>query len=212
MKTALSNFIIFATGAVIGSVVTWKIIKTKYEQIAQEEINSVKEVFSKREDELKWNHSGEPIGKVENVEKTEDGIKFSATVNKPDLQEYAAKIKKEGYFNYSNPSEPKDEEKKEESNMNKPYVIPPEEFGEADGYNTISLTYYIDGYLADDDYDVVEDVDDIIGLESLNHFGDYEDDSVFVRNDRLMTDYEILLDQRNYLDIINRSPHLVEEE
>ena len=74
MKTALSNFIIFATGAVIGSVVTWKIIKTKYEQIAQEEIDSVKEVFSKKEDDLKWEYSGEPIGKIVSVEKTEDGV------------------------------------------------------------------------------------------------------------------------------------------
>lgn len=209
MKTALSNFIIFATGAAIGSVVTWKILKTRYEQIAQEEINSVKEVFSKKEDELKWEHLGEPIGKVEKTEETEDGIKFSVSMNKPDLQEYAAKIKEEGYFNYSNPSEPK---KEEETKVEKPYVIPPEEFGEADGYDTISLTYYIDGYLADDMLDVVEDVDDVVGFESLNHFGEYEDDSVFVRNDRLKTDYEILLDQRNYLDIINRSPHLVEEE
>ena len=82
MKTTLSNFIIFATGAAIGSVVTWKIVKTKYEQIAKEEINSVKEVFSKKEAELKYDHSGEPIGKVENVEETEDGIKFSASLTK----------------------------------------------------------------------------------------------------------------------------------
>ena len=209
MKTALSNFIIFATGAAIGSVVTWKILKTRYEQIAQEEIDSVKEVFSKKEDELKWEYLGEPIGKVEKTEETEDDIKFSVSMNKPDLQEYAAKIKEEGYFNYSNPSESK---KEKETKVEKPYVIPPEEFGEADGYDTISLTYYIDGYLADDMLDVVEDVDDVVGFESLNHFGEYEDDSVFVRNDRLKTDYEILLDQRNYLDIINRSPHLVEEE
>ena len=28
-------------------------------------------------------------------------------------------------------------------------------------------------------------MDEIVGKESLNHFGEYEDDSVFVRNDRL---------------------------
>ena len=42
---------IFFLGAGVGSLVTWKIVKTKYEQIAQEEIDSVKEVFSKRLDE-----------------------------------------------------------------------------------------------------------------------------------------------------------------
>ena len=67
MKTTLSNFIIFATGAAIGSVVTWKIVKTKYEQIAQEEIDSVKEVYSKRES----------IGTVIGKEISEEGLKVS---------------------------------------------------------------------------------------------------------------------------------------
>ena len=50
MKNQLSNIIIFAAGAAIGSAVTWKLLKTKYEQIAQEEIDSVKAVFSRREE------------------------------------------------------------------------------------------------------------------------------------------------------------------
>ena len=40
--------------------------------------------------------------------------------------------------------------------------------------------------------------DDVVGMESLTHFGEYEDDSVFVRNDRLKCDYEILMDERTY--------------
>lgn len=44
-----------------------------------------------------------------------------------------------------------------------------------------------------------------IGFESLGHFGEYEDDSVFVRNDRLKTDYEILLDEENYSDSYARN-------
>ena len=41
------NVLIFAAGAAIGSAVTWKLIKTKYEQIANEEIESVKEFFGR---------------------------------------------------------------------------------------------------------------------------------------------------------------------
>lgn len=40
-----------------------------------------------------------------------------------------------------------------------------------------------------------------IGDDALGHFGEYEDDSVFVRNDEEQTDYEILLDGRNYHDV-----------
>ena len=40
---------IFVAGAAFGSFVTWKLLRDKYEQIAQDEIDSVKEVFSKKD-------------------------------------------------------------------------------------------------------------------------------------------------------------------
>ena len=81
-----------------------------------------------------------------------------------------------------------------------PYVISPDEFSENEDYETESLTYYSDGILADDRDNII-DIDMVVGRESLNHFGEYEDDSVFVRNEELKTDYEILLDTRRYSDI-----------
>ena len=86
----------------------------------------------------------------------------------------------------------------------RPYVICPEEFGEMDEYETESLTYYADGVLTDDFDNEIEDVDDLVGEESLSTFGDYEDDSVFVRNDKYKTDYEILLDDRKFSEIIRK--------
>ena len=50
----------------------------------------------------------------------------------------------------------------------------------------------------------IEDVDNIVGLDSLDTFGKYEDDSIYVRNDSLKCDYEILADNSNYSDIIER--------
>ena len=82
-----------------------------------------------------------------------------------------------------------------------PYVISPDEFGNEFDYEEVSLTYYADGVLTDDQDNIIEDVEGLVGLDSLNHFGEYEDDSVFVRNDALQTDYEILADLRNYSDV-----------
>ena len=48
----MKEFIVFAAGAAIGSVITWKVLKDKYEKLAQEEIDSVKEAFSRREKKL----------------------------------------------------------------------------------------------------------------------------------------------------------------
>ena len=80
----------------------------------------------------------------------------------------------------------------------KPYVIYPEEFGAISDHETISLTYYADGTLTDDDNVKIDDIEGTVGLDSLTHFHEYEDDSVFVRNERLKCDYEILFDMREY--------------
>lgn len=196
-----SIFFAFITGAGIGAVCTWKLLKRKYELIAQEEIDSVKAAYATRK-------SIEKSGKSF-VEGFRDGLKVAEdrTQKDEDFKRYVSVIQKEGYTDYSRSSK----EKKGEAFMEKPYVISPEEFGEFEEYEKISLTYYADEILADENDEEVDDVDEIVGEESLKHFGEYEDDSVFVRNDRLKCDYEILLDQRNYSDVAETKPHQVEE-
>ena len=191
------NFMIFVVGAAVGSIVTWRYIDKKYEQIAQEEIDSVKEVFAKREQDSAENDVV--------IEKA-----FSAK-EKPNIVEYTAKLREQGYTNYADiePETNKEEVDEESMDINTPYVISPEEFGEFDDYEAIGLTYYADQVLTDDDDELIEDIEDTIGFDSLNHFGEYEDDSVFVRNDRLKCDYEILLDHRKYSDVVKRKPHEV---
>lgn len=185
----VTGLIIFALGAATGSVVTWQFAKKKYKQIAEEEINSVKEMFANR------GHDSEDV--EINVE-PQPGVEASLKKfeEKPDISTYAEILKNEGYVS-------------EETKMaeNKPYVISPDEFGEFEDYDTISLTYYADQVLVDDGGDKIEDVDDVVGMESLAHFGEYEDDSVFVRNDRLRCDYEILMDERTYSEAQKERPH-----
>ena len=64
--------------------------------------------------------------------------------------------------------------------------------------------------LTDENDEIIEDVEETVGFESLNHFGEYEDDSVFVRNDARKCDYEILLDQRTYSEVAKGRPHQME--
>lgn len=185
----VTGLIIFVLGAATGSAVTWQFAKKKYERIAEEEINSVKEVFSKREQDMAdVEITVEPKPSVEaSLKKFEE---------KPDISTYAGILKNEAYV-------PEGTEMAE----NKPYVISPEEFGEFEDYDTISLTYYADQVLVDDGGDKIEDVDDVVGMESLTRFGEYEDDSVFVRNDRLRCDYEILMDEQTYSEARKERPH-----
>lgn len=182
----------FIMGAAVGVAGTFGYAKKKYEEIAQEEIDSVKEVFSRKENDTR-------------VVAEKETTNFDT--NKPDLTEYAAILKKEKYINYSEANE-KDEEGKEI--MNKPYVIPPESFDDLEDYDAISLIYYADGILADENDEIIEDVENVVGFESLSHFGEFEDDSVYVRNDARKCDYEILTDQRNYSEVAKPKPHQME--
>lgn len=91
----------------------------------------------------------------------------------------------------------------EETTVNKPYVIDPRELGDTD-YSIDSLLYFEDGVLTDDDLNPILQSNNIIG-DALMHFGEYEDDSVCVRNDELKKDFEILKDIRKYNDIKKNS-------
>ena len=41
----MKNLLFFVAGAAIGSIATWKLIEKKYKDLADEEIESVKETF-----------------------------------------------------------------------------------------------------------------------------------------------------------------------
>ena len=185
----------FALGAAAGFVASWKYNETKYKKIADDEIESVKEMFvaDTTENTPDENSADEP--KEEQYEQL--------TFDESERNEYEDIVKKQGYVDYS---KTKKEEEGGDTMSDEPYVISPDEFGELDDYETNSLTLYADGILADDGDDAIEDIEGTVGEDSLNHFGEYEDDSVFVRNDRLKTDYEILLDTRRYADVVDGYP------
>ena len=202
-RLTLSNVVMFAAGAAIGSAVTWKLLKTKYEQLVEAEIEDMKEYYSRKEP--KEPKKDEDIEIWTDIDDEEDDIK--PTPKTPSVREYAEKLQEQGYTNYSDM-----EKQREADDVAKPYVIPPDEFGEKDDYETYSLTLYADEILTDEQDMPIEDVDNVVGCESLTHFGEYEDDSVFVRNDKYKTDYEILLDPRKYSEVIKSNPHLAEDE
>lgn len=205
-----SMFAIFTAGMAVGSVSTWCFAKKKYERIANEEIESVKERFSYKKDTKEPKDESEE----EQVHDFETASKQAAVAReKPSVSEYAKKLNSEGYTNYSSPKKDDTEkviEEEDDTLVDKehPYIITPEEFGQFADYDQISLTYFADHVLADENDEPLEDIEGAVGFESLAHFGEYEDDSVHVRNERLKVDYEILLDLRKYSDILKDKPYL----
>ena len=117
----MNNFIPFLLGAVSGSVITWALLNNKYKQIAQEEIDSVKEVFSKKEELIDVTEL-HPKVKVELAEQEEEN---------PEMEKYKKLVR-----DYRKESTKKKEEKDEDEEMDidKPYVISPEEFDTLDDW------------------------------------------------------------------------------
>ena len=188
MKDYVTKIIIFLSGVAAGAAISWKYLESKYKKIAQEEIDSVKEVYSNREKKQKEEK------KIEHFETIAEKQK----AREEDMEEAKSIISESGYA--IEHSDIYQQVKEGKYMADRPYVIPPEEFGENPYYDAISLNYYADGILTDDTDEPIEDIDGLIGEDALTHFGEYEDDSVFVRDDDAQVDYEILLDQRRYAD------------
>lgn len=167
----------FAIGAVTGSIAAWHFLNKKYEQLVQEEIESVKAAFERYYTEVENIIIEKPV-----VEET--------TVSKEEKAEYKEVVAETSYSSCDLTNGCSD-----------PYVITPEELGGEQGeYNILSLTYFSDGVLADDRGEVIN-IANAIGEEALEHFGIYEDDAVHVRNESWNTDFEIFLDERKYTEV-----------
>ena len=205
MNSTLKGVLIFVLGAAAGSLATWKLIEKKYKDIAQEEIDSVKDTFSK----MKKNEYPDKLEDYPDFEEFDDSDDSDVEEepkpeqkidrnNKPDIVEYAKILSETGYTNYAERQDKKEKKGVEPVEDERPYVISPDEFGEKDGYENVTLTYYADGVLTDYFDNVISNVDEVVGFDSLDHFGEYEDDVVFVRNEKMETDYEILRDLRDF--------------
>ena len=198
---AIKNLLIFVAGASIGVAATWQFFKAKYEQIANEEIASVKDVYSKRIHEANISDTKPEVVEDKNdIQASKESEEVDDDKNDIQTNKESEEVDDEDINEYKKlASVYKNDEKEKggEAMANEPYVIKPEEFGDSD-YDLVSLNYYADKVLVDEDDNPIEDIDYLVGEDSLKHFGEYEDDSVFVRNDNLKTDFEILLVEEKY--------------
>lgn len=198
------DVIAFAAGAVIGSAVTWTILERKFEQRIQEEIETVKEAFTE------MNRTDEQTEETESEDEEEETSEGYHQVNWDELEDLDEESDEEleEYAELTNlySSEKGGAEKVE---VKKPYVISPYDFDE-NGFRTMELTYYEDGVLEDENHEIVTDIDDLLGEGSLNTFGEYEEDSVFVRNEKLGIDFQILRDPRTYEEATGNTPNRVD--
>ena len=213
MNKSIFGVVGFALGAAVGSLVTWKLIEKKYMDMADEEIQSVNERYRSKtnhvtddevrdiskqfvEEERSQIHY-EPddtgkqlVDKLNNLTAT-----YASDDEKPDYTAYSQVKEKHNVFDDAMPTEP-------EVKHDDPYVIDPTEFGEFSEYEQRELTYYKDDIICENDTDMIDQYDIFGDLDVGDHFGEYENDRVFVRDDRRQVDYEILRDERTFMEVL----------
>ena len=194
-----NNLIIFLSGVAAGAAVAYAATKKKYEEILEEEIQSVKDTYKNRKELV-----------IEKVEEEVDEPKEDKVV---ELNKYTSVLDNSGYVNYSKYMGESERPKKEETVTQEsvkdwdeePYVINEEQYGEG-GYDTQVLTYYADDVLVDELDDVIEDHDIHVGLSNLKIFEEFSASFVYVRNDVFKVDYKIVKDDWKYSDFSDQEP------
>lgn len=201
MNKSVIFFLGIGAGGIIGGVVGFFLAKKKYEHLADEEVKSVKDTFSKyfehdkvKEDKLNHMPAPETSSVVQEEHKDTPIVDYSARYQS-SINRYSSSI-------------PNERDKLPETSVvsGDPaniFIITPKEFNESE-YNAVTLFYYKDGVLSNDNYEPLNAVEitSMIGDQALDSFGTYGTDSVYVQNDNNKTVYEIILEDDNYTDIV----------
>ena len=175
-KQVISNVLAFVMGAGVGVAASAFIMKKHYEEISKKEIESVKEIYAKKK------------------EMDED------TINRKVFE----KLIENNYYSTESDERVEKQVNTEDDNAtDKPYLIRRHEVGDTD-YITITLWYWTDGIVTNDNKKIIGNVEELIGDDFMAHFGDDEDDpdTVYVRNDVQKIDYEILKEYRGFSDYL----------
>lgn len=196
-------FLAFVAGGVCGVLGTKTYFEDLYRRQYEEDLESVKKVWTYKKP-------------AEEDAKEDDESVLVKGNHENEMYQYAKILQKSGYINYSDTPVDTSEMTAPEvytppENYKDPYPIPPDILG-SDGYDQITLFYTEDKVLLNEDDTKVDNIEDVVGLDSLNHFGEYEEDVLYVRNERLRTDYEVLMDPRTYPQVLEERPYLSRED
>lgn len=192
MNNKIVGLTAFVAGFAAGVATTCVIFKKKYmfvEEVVEEENNTEED-------------------KEDAITETEQIREVDIENDSDDVAEKCEEIIER--YNYKSFSDKEKTEKKKEVDLymerlytehDKPYTIPPDDFALFDDYETMFCDYFADGVLAEDNGKLVEDIDDLVGFDNLRKFGEYEDDTIYVRNDQKKLDIEICKDLNAYKDL-----------
>jgi hypothetical protein len=95
--------------------------------------------------------------------------------------------------------------------VDRPYIIHQDEYMQQEsGYSQVTLTYYAgDDVVTEENDTVIDNVDSLLGISNLIHWGHGSDDInvVYIRNPRIEVEYEVCRSPRSYAEEIQGLEH-----
>lgn len=213
MKINLKEMLFFGAGACIGASASYVFLKKRYEKLDEVIDETDKaiadEIAAARERRMQG--IGRPAPNL--LDRGGEGVVPKRGMRRDVIKLYEADTDVREAFDEEELDSLRDQEEylryEDISSRycgDRPYVISAEQFSEENAhFDKISLTYYEDDCtLADEGDEIVTDVDETVGRENLDKFGELSDDPevVYVRNEKIAVDYEIIRLSKSYSDTV----------
>ncbi len=189
----LLYLVVFAAGGAICSLGTFYFLNQKFQKDLEREVNEYKEFASKFSDTLEQD---DDISKNESVDSEQEP---EQPLNNQELNTYDYLA--DNYRPTETQVEKEEPVVQKEINRQELYldpirIIDEDQYGCEPDYEVETLTYYDDGLIATEDEELLDDTESVIGHDAFIKLCDPEDDTdiLYVRNDQLMKDFEIIVD------------------
>lgn len=202
MKETARSFVYLTTGLVLGGatgyLVTKKLLDAKFETELHIQIQDVKDHYKlvRKEGEF-----ASPLTVKSSKEAEVDYNNVLEGLEYIDVEEGETETVVEVVE-----EDEDDEEEVVVRNPNEPYIISIKEFmQDRDEYDKVTVSYFEDDdVLCDEREEVIPNVEATVGSDALTKFGELSEDSkiVYVRNERIKTDFEVLRDPGSYSEIV----------
>lgn len=192
----------FVAGGIVGAAAAYIFVDKKKEKEKQEEIQSVKDTYHRKElsleNRFKNNLEFEPeesTPEEPTMEKKEDKHEYE------DITSIYTGDEKTDVVDYSKTSVKEEETEKggEPVTKNSMEIIYSDEYEEEEDYDQIELVYYSDKVLVDDNDEKVNP-NRIFG-KSVEEILPVDEDSIHVRDNNRKIDYEITRDNMTYSEV-----------
>ena len=197
MNNKVSMFLTFVFGASAGAGVTYYILKNKYEALIEEEVSSARETYQNLAKELAQKNEVEKQKMF-----TEYTEKVEGYINDAIVHEEPQQTIEEPVMNEVKPDDipVKVEPIGTPANI---YEIVSNEYGSNEDYDLVSLNYYSNEVLTDENDEVIDNVGAVIGEKLFEKLKVYEMNDIYTayaRNDTRRCDYEIFITGNDYVE------------